>query len=386
MADHKEKFPLLHSIRGVAALYVVVFHAKFILWSGGMAYTAKYPTSTWGVWDYFKFAIDMSSTAGKSMVMIFFVLSGFFITMSLENIKGTFRQRLKSFLIVRFVRIYIPYLASVAVAVLVLWGVHQWSPDLFESDAGREFNQRLIIAWNNFTLSNFLKSLVFMFDGEYIGYNFVYWSLFIESVFYLVIPFVSLRKTTYLIASVILFAFAPFVLYFFPQSHTSLIRFLFEYNFYFALGQFIYVYKDAILAKLEGKNYKRLLLAIAFVLYVAFDLCYLKKYFFMANFLAGITVFLLIVAFLKYDFKNTLFVKAIIKLGEISYSLYLVHLPVLLFLYCAVHVVTKDFFYYNRIWYITGVLLSIPIGFLFYIGVEKPSIKIISHLKRKIRK
>lgn len=386
MADYKEKFPLLHSIRGLAALYVVIFHAKFILWSGGKAYVAMFPRSTWEVWEYVKFGLDMGSTAGKAMVIIFFVLSGFFITMSLENIKGTFSNRLKSFFLVRFVRIYIPYLVSIAIAVAVLLLVQKLSPDLYKADAGREFNSRLIVAYDNLTFSNFLKSLVFMFNEEYIGYNFVYWSLFIESVFYLVIPFVSLKKTTYLFVSVILFLCGAVVLNYYKASHTSLIRFIFEYNFYFALGQFIYVYQNKILAKLGGKNYKLILLTVSFILFIVFDILYLQKWFFLGNFLAGISVLLLIITFLKYEFKKTLFIKAIIKLGEISYSLYLVHLPVLILLYCLVHKITNEFVFYNRVWYITGVLVAIPAGFLFYTGVEKPSLKIINHLKRKIRK
>ena len=64
-----------------------------------------------------------------------------------------------------------------------------------------------------------------MFNKEYIGYNFVYWSLFIESVFYLVIPFVSLKKTTYLFISAILFVCGGVVLHYYQASHTSLVRF-----------------------------------------------------------------------------------------------------------------------------------------------------------------
>ena len=59
--NYKAKFPLLHAIRGVAAMYVVVYHAKFILWSGGTDYLTKYPRASWSVFDYFKFAIDVTS-------------------------------------------------------------------------------------------------------------------------------------------------------------------------------------------------------------------------------------------------------------------------------------------------------------------------------------
>ncbi|NLA25012.1 MAG: hypothetical protein GX879_08605 [Bacteroidales bacterium] len=44
---NKEKFKLLHSIRGFAAFIVVIAHAKFPFWSGGKEYVAKFPRTDW---------------------------------------------------------------------------------------------------------------------------------------------------------------------------------------------------------------------------------------------------------------------------------------------------------------------------------------------------
>jgi len=81
---------------------------------------------------------------------------------------------------------------------------------------------------------------------------------------------------------------------------------------------------------------------------------------------AGISVFCLIIVFLKYEFKKTWLIKGIIKLGEVSYSLYLVHLPVLIFMYAFIYMYTKELIIYNRIWYVTGILFSVIAGNILY--------------------
>lgn len=363
-------------------MYVVVYHAKFILWSGGTDYLTKYPRASWSVFDYFKFAIDLITTAGSQMVLIFFVLSGFFIAMSLENAKGSFGQRIKLFYLVRATRIYIPYIASIIIGVGVLLWIQQFAPDLYQSNSNREFNSRLIVAHDNLNFSNFLKSLLFLKNKEYIGFNFAYWSLLYEGIFYLIIPFAFQRKAVYLFISLLLFLSGSFVITVYHPSHIFM-KYLFEYNFYFALGQFIYLYKEQILAKFDKRNYKTLLLVVALILFILFDTLALLKQHFWSGFVSGISVFCLIVVFLKYDFKKTWLIKGIIKLGEISYSLYLVHIPVLIFIYSLLYMFTKELFFYNRGWYVIGVLFSVAAGVLLYKTAEKPSMKLINRIKKK---
>ncbi|MCB0709089.1 MAG: acyltransferase [Chitinophagaceae bacterium] len=383
--NYKAKFPLLHAIRGVAAMYVVIYHAKFILWSGGTEYLAKYPRSQWLVVDYLKFGIDLFTTAGSEMVMIFFVLSGFFIAMSLQNAKGSFVQRLQQFYVVRIIRIYTPYIASIIIGVAVLLWIRKFAPGLYHADTHREFNNRLITANQNLDFSNFLKALLFLKNGEYIGFNFAYWSLLYEGIFYLIVPFVFLRKQVYLFVSLLLLVSGAFIVNRYHPGHIFM-RYLFEYNFYFALGQFIYIYKEQILSKFDGRNYKPILLTVTFGLFILFDVLALAKQHFWAGIAAGISAFCLIVVFLKYEFKKNWFIKGIIKLGEISYSLYLVHLPVLIFMYVLIFKYSNELVFYNRIWYVTGILVSVIAGIILYRLVEKPSMNIINQVKKNFKK
>ena len=154
-------FSLLHAVRGMAALYVVVYHAKFILWSGTVEYLSKFPRATWHFVDYALSAIDIFFSAGSQMVIIFFVLSGFFIIMSLEHNKNSSGNKFSAFYLTRFVRIYMPYIASLIVGMLVLYSAAKISPQLFNNTSNREFNIRLIVAKDDISLSNFLKALFF---------------------------------------------------------------------------------------------------------------------------------------------------------------------------------------------------------------------------------
>ena len=93
----------LHIIRGIAALVVVIYHSKFILWSGGELWLKNIGFRNFS--DYLLLAIDMLSSSGAQCVLVFFVLSGFVIYQSFQNSDKDIRH----FFAVRILRIYIPF-------------------------------------------------------------------------------------------------------------------------------------------------------------------------------------------------------------------------------------------------------------------------------------
>jgi len=110
---NKEKFKLLHSIRGFAALMVVIGHAKFPFWCGGTEYVKKFPQQDWNFFDKLVFGLDMFSSNPALMVIVFFVLSGFFIAYSFENNKWKIRH----FYTNRAIRYHYPELWLTAVYI-----------------------------------------------------------------------------------------------------------------------------------------------------------------------------------------------------------------------------------------------------------------------------
>ncbi|MEP6711007.1 MAG: acyltransferase [Ferruginibacter sp.] len=374
---------LLHAIRGVAAFYVVVYHAKFILWSGGKEFLQQFPRSSWSITDYFLFSGDMLFSAGSQMVMIFFVLSGFFIAMSWKNITGAITDKIRYFYSVRLIRIYIPYIASIFLSVIVLLLIAEISPGLYHLNSTREFNSRLLVANADLTLSNFARGLVFNKNNEYIGFNYAYWSLLYEAIFYLFVPFIYQFKKIYFIVSALFFITGIFVIDRFRVDNIF-VKFLFEYNFYFAIGQAIYIYREQISRFAQLKYFKVLAAGSSIILFFIFNVLALFHQDFWADFLSAITAALLILLFLNHDVRNSLIIKAIKKLGEMSYSLYLVHIPTIIFIYALFYKYTGKTVFFEHLYFI-GVIASLVVGWVFYSFIEKPSLLLIKKLKRSLK-
>ena len=100
----------LDSLRGLAAMIVVLHHLRF-LWQED----AK-PSSA-----ICRFFLDLVAPFGTEAVMLFFVLSGF--VLSLPTVNGR-PQTYFTFLIRRIFRIYVPYLAALLVWVVGAFWLH----------------------------------------------------------------------------------------------------------------------------------------------------------------------------------------------------------------------------------------------------------------------
>jgi peptidoglycan/LPS O-acetylase OafA/YrhL len=119
----------LHIIRGLAALYVALGHAKVVFWVGGREYIDKFPRSEWGIIDYLLFALDLFSSSAQEFVIVFFVLSGFFIAYSFDKNNWSW----KGFYANRALRIYPPYIASAIFAVAVIFFINYYNNYLIYS-------------------------------------------------------------------------------------------------------------------------------------------------------------------------------------------------------------------------------------------------------------
>ena len=230
----------LHALRGFCAFYVVIFHAKFVLWSGGAAYLAAFPRATWGVGQYLGFATDLLCGAGMEMVVFFFVLSGFFIRYAQKKK----HRPVGRFYLNRAVRIFPPYLASLGLSGAVLAYLATCHAGLLApATPVRELNAGLAEAWRqlrHLTPADVGRALVFLRSGGYFwGYNGVYWSLFPEALFYVLVPFAFRQARLYYTVSAALYL-AGLMGANLPLRLDALSEFLFQYNAYFALGMALY--------------------------------------------------------------------------------------------------------------------------------------------------
>ncbi|KAA9327384.1 acyltransferase family protein [Adhaeribacter soli] len=368
-----EKMPLLHAVRGFAAFYVVVFHAKYALWSGGKDYISKFPRSEWGIFDYLTFALDMLSANGTAMVIVFFVLSGFFIAYSFDKNAWP----LKDFFINRAIRIYVPFLFSVLLAVGVLWVIKETNPVLTEPNVDRQFNNRIAAAFTNLNFAGVVSSLFFLPYGQnkYIGFNMVYWSLLYEAIFYLLIPVTINRLKPYLLISIGALFISSFYRTDFP-----LLRYFLEFSIYFAAGLSLFHYMKANPGKKPMPE--TLLQLVMIALFLATVLFGLLDWIRWGHILAGALSILLIIYIINYDVRENLVIRFFKKLGVISYTLYLIHFPILILLYSMLNKITGVFVFYDRIYWI-GVAIATLVSFPLYALIEEKSIRVISTLKKK---
>ena len=365
--------PLLHAVRGFAAFYVVVFHAKYALWSGGQDYISRFPRSEWGFLDYMTFALDMLSANGTAMVIVFFVLSGFFIAYSFDKNSWP----LKDFFINRAIRIYVPFLFSVFLSVAVLLIIKETNPVLAEPNVDRQFNNRIVAAFTNLNFVGVVSSLFFLPYGQnkYIGFNMVYWSLLYEAIFYLLIPITINRLKPYLGVSIV----ALFISFFF-RSQFPLLRYFLEFSIYFAAGLSLFHFMKA---NPGIRPMNAILLQLVMVaLFLATVFFGLLDWLQLSHMLAGALSILLIIYIINYEVKENLIIKFFKKLGVISYTLYLVHFPILILLYSILNKITGTFVFYDRIYWI-GVAIATLVSFPLYALIEEKSIKVISALKKK---
>jgi peptidoglycan/LPS O-acetylase OafA/YrhL len=363
---------ILHSLRGFCAFYVVVFHAKYILWSGGRQYLDVHPRNTWSWWDYPAFLLDMLSSAGYEMVIFFFVLSGFFIRYAqLKKHRGA-----ADFYVNRIVRIYPPYLFSAFLAAISVWLVAEGAPKAIINN-GRELNEAVNGAWQDiteFNILNIVKTLGFLpLNHVYIGYNDVYWSLLPEALFYLAVPLAFWRVKVYYVLSIVVHVIG--LIWVHQALPNPLLNYLFTYNIYFAVGAMLYdvIISTSWISWVKKINIYVLIYVIIFLFVVLLGLALLKL-----KPLSGLVAVVLAVASMSTLLtgkipRENLLVKALHQVGVFSFSLYLYHFPLLLLCYGGLVYLTGEVVFYARYYWLALPIVT-SVAYLLYYLIERRSI------------
>ncbi len=179
----------LDALRGALALYVLIGHARWLLWVGHAAWLSQ-PHEGWQVPLAYASA---TFRFGREAVLIFFALSGFFIHSTAASRlaagqdvgfnAGRFLQR-------RAHRLVPPYLfALVATVVCDVIG-RAWFPRLYLGATGDPLLDQSI-AGGGYTASSIVPAVLLLPSawGQHFGSNGPLWSLAYEVVYYLAYPF-----------------------------------------------------------------------------------------------------------------------------------------------------------------------------------------------------
>jgi peptidoglycan/LPS O-acetylase OafA/YrhL len=282
-------------------------------------------------------------------VEVFFVISGFVIPYAMYRSGYEFRN-LGKFLGKRFVRIEPPYLLSI-VLILAL----NWLSTLSPYYRGAEF------VVNFPALALHLGYLNAFFNFPW--YNDVYWTLAIEFQYYLFIALVFpllLHPRKYM-SFITLLVFGLFG--FFIDRHSLIVN----YGLLFVVGILLFQFRVGYLLK---KEFGMLLLIALILIFVKFDKRYL---------VAALLPYFFIMYF-EFSDRVSRF------LGNISYSLYLVHIPI------GGRIINlSETFIQNELlrslMVFVALFVSVFAAWVFYRIIEKPAInwsKKLNYLNKNV--
>lgn len=342
----------LESLRGLAALMVVLHH--------------HYMTAPL-LKEIVRFSPLRFLINGRSSVIFFFVLSGFVIVYGILN--GSRKFSYPNFVLRRIVRIYLPYVASGLIAI----GCYLALQPKVLPDTAITFNEMWSEPLPGSTLAQF-----FLLAGTPAAntINTVAWSLVYELRISLLLPFLYLLAVrfpwslwAFVVVEVITNRFRQNQVPFHATDLFSNLDVTVHFVMPFVLGTFLAVWCSRGAIPDLGRTPVKagLLLGVALLLLMVFR----DE---PASFGAAILIF---VAIGWTRFQDVLRWPILIRLGTISYSLYLTHAIVL-------QVTVRVFHGVIPIWGSLAVSLaaSFVVAILFYRFVERPTHRLSQRIGR----
>jgi peptidoglycan/LPS O-acetylase OafA/YrhL len=357
------RFHELDSLRGLAALTVVFHHFSRICSPRVLHVLDRTPLRL--------------LVAGHQAVILFFLLSGFVLTLPYKK-SGSFSY--ESFLLKRICRIYLPYLGALAFAVL--WDIHFSSPHLSNN------------YWINWTWSvpvtPYLVTQHILFLGSYdwSQFNTAFWSLVYEMRISLAFPFLALAVLrlralwVILSAAALSLAFYPLAIVFSSILHLSSraaainTTLTLHYAAFFLIGSLLAKHLDAInrrYAQLSSLQVAAIAL-VSLVLYGFANASSIVQRFSIPGDLydwgtAAGAAMLIIFAMNSPSFHSLLTTRTICHLGQISYSLYLIHGTILFVL---IHTLLGHVSMSRLL--LIYLVATVLVGEIFYRLIERPAI------------
>ncbi len=366
----------IDALRGLAALIVVTYHARAILWIG-LSETWKRYGLTPNLNNWLGYATTPLSLGGLA-VALFFVLSGYCIHRNNAlalSINPDAKLDIKQFVVRRLWRIYPVYFISLCITALIdLYLITHQSVSIHPGQ--------------NNSFFTFIMSLLSLqgLAAPQFGSNGVFWTLALELHFYVIYPLLYYISRKYsattatsvtLITSVIyiifdiLFGFSKGLPY---QSNgvPIFLPYWFTWGFGFYLAEV-----EAGRASIPKKIW--LLSIIGGILTVP---AIISEYQPLSYFTSTLIFGGLLWWSTTYSgelFWNNFAGKVLAKIGTFSYSLYAIHLPCILMFKFLISPTGENSI--SLIPALLATLVSIICGYLLFILVEQWSLKLPPQLK-----
>ena len=364
-----KQFYLLDLIRGSAALLVVMGHLRSLMfesWNGG---------------NIFKIIFYAVTSLGHQAVIVFFVLSGFFVRGSFiaDKNKDMFKYSIKR--ISRFYTVLIP-------ALVLTWIIDSIGIYLFKANAlYGGYSDNYVLKYDvasRLNLETLFANMIYLQDIIYptFGSNGALWSLAYEFWFYIIFPLLwflfSSNKRNY---KIVVFTAIVTMFYFLGLKG-------FIYLLIWLIGVLVYsLYKEEDINKKIKQSRYKIILILAFIctLLMSF-VC--RTWGLIADLFLGISFGLLLLVILNSKEISSIYLRKIATfIANISFSMYAIHLPILVLI---IAFFTKgnvfEFNFMNLVKYLIILGCVIGLSFIFWRSFESKTYIVNSYLSKLLRK
>jgi len=348
------RYRQLDSLRGVAALFVFFSHF-FLIFKIDGSLTLSLEARPLGV-----------LINGHSAVMFFFVLSGF--VLSLPFISNEKPLNLAEFYIKRVFRIYPAYILAILLAIVLKTFV-------FDKHGTEHFTEWVrnfwLWDWNKQNYHEIIKTFLLIgpnFNADLIDP--VIWSLVTEMKMSLLLPFfIVIVSRSNVFFNLLFFLITIGLIYNHQAGYLSV----------FYLGILLAKYKDYLTAKFRSVSIALVIAAMIFSLFLYnINFEFFKPYgdfthvfgYFWRDMASAIgSCILIIIAISRKRIANILETRFFIFAGDISYSFYLIHLPILITI-CSFF--SSRSAISNIYIFLSVIILAFVISYILFQFIEKP--------------
>ncbi len=331
---------------------------------------------SWNLEEYGIFTSSMLTRLAVEFVIVFFVLSGFSIAHSISK-----SQNITKFYKKRLLRIYPPYLFALLWASIVYLITYQLHPEFYNSIYHTPTFDRYVQMSDFFEFKTIVKN-VFYLPSD--GFIVQFWSLTYEIIFYILAPILFLKKRMYYYISIILFG----IYLVFGESYhmirfdSILLKYFFLYNFFFAVGWYLYYNFDVILSFLNKINRTTYVIVILFLLMSTYAInIYLQSETVWSYIPSGLLSVVLILYFLKYKIR----IKPLMILGRYSYTLYITHVASIFLYHSLYYTLFPNIdppYIFNFLVFIPAIFFSIGVAYIQYEIIEKKTKNILNKMRK----